>query len=735
MDRELLQEKIFYEAAYFAQYPDALAAVKSGQFAHGRDHWDRVGKAHGYESRWVIPADIDEDTYLLHYPEVAIAIRNRTDPEVTTAASHFRRYGNRSGFFFFESRVIEKVVHQKVRGSHNGSPKIVFNRPLNVTLVTPALGVGGVETWVKALVGLHDPDRVRWTILLHREDSALSPDMTRFVADAGGRVVALGEPREGMAETVDWFSSREAADQEVIPDTDVLIAWGIATDTLGETLQRHDGPIIAVAHGSCEFTVRSTAETILQGANSIVAVSREAARIMGTVAHAKVILNGVDLPRLIPTESRSEIRKSWGFHDLGWLNRDNRYVGFIGRFATEKNPLAAARAVSMLPENFRCVMIGDVANRHQYIQEAERLVGKDRLRVRPFVNNVPEQLNALDVLVFASRQEGYGLLAVEAMGVGCPVVSTRTGVIPELEEQHGPLIFPVEKFPTHAELAVAVRDAAEARHSERVRRARRVVWDTMGEEKMVAEWEDHIVKVFCDFRQQKPKVSIVVPAWNEETRIEKSLRSIRSQTYQDYEVIIVDDCSSDNTAAVVQEFIKDWDGAKLICRHEPSSRNGPAEALNTGFHYVRGEFSTWWSADCWMDPRFLESLVPVLEEHPEAAMVYADNVDIRKGKTEILRVRDDAHEDIIEGNGLGSCWLWRTHTKDLVGDYVPIASEDRDMHIRMSNYGPFIRVPRVLGTWIGHGDNVTSRLIEPNDAMQSRALRAKHKIRKTIRET
>ena len=55
MDRKTLAQEIFYEAAYFAQYPDAQREVQDRRYTSGRDHWDRVGLAKGYIATWVVP--------------------------------------------------------------------------------------------------------------------------------------------------------------------------------------------------------------------------------------------------------------------------------------------------------------------------------------------------------------------------------------------------------------------------------------------------------------------------------------------------------------------------------------------------------------------------------------------------------------------------------------------------------------------------------------------------------
>src|SRR5690606_25406758 len=81
---------------------------------------------------------------------------------------------------------------------------------------------------------------------------------------------------------------------------------------------------------------------------------------------AKIIYNGVDLQRLRPTKTRREIRRDWQAAD------DTKFVGYVGRFAAEKNPLAVVQAVASLPLNYRAVLVGQCTE--PYRSEAERLL-------------------------------------------------------------------------------------------------------------------------------------------------------------------------------------------------------------------------------------------------------------------------------------------------------------------------------------------------------------------------
>ena len=89
------------------------------------------------------------------------------------------------------------------------------------------------------------------------------------------------------------------------------------------------------------------------------------------------------------------------------------------------------------------------------------------------------------------------------------------------------------------------------------------------------------------------KFSIIIPTFNSEKYLEKTLKSIDDQTYQNYEVIICDNHSTDNTTKIISKFIKDNKRIKLIVRKDL----GVADALNFGFENSNGDILCWLNSD------------------------------------------------------------------------------------------------------------------------------------------
>ena len=120
-----------------------------------------------------------------------------------------------------------------------------------------------------------------------------------------------------------------------------------------------------------------------------------------------------------------------------------------------------------------------------------------------------------------------------------------------------------------------------------------------------------------------PVVSVLVPTFNYAHYIEECIRSVREQALEQVEIIVVDDCSTDTTEAVVAALR----GPDLrYVRHETNS--GPAVARNTGLALARGRYIALLDADDVMHRDNLSRKVEILDRHPDVALVHSAAVPI-----------------------------------------------------------------------------------------------------------
>jgi len=115
------------------------------------------------------------------------------------------------------------------------------------------------------------------------------------------------------------------------------------------------------------------------------------------------------------------------------------------------------------------------------------------------------------------------------------------------------------------------------------------------------------------------KVSIIMPAYNRGYIISEALRGVSEQTFRDFELIVVDDGSTDDTAIVVEHFS---DARLRYVRHEKNK--GCSGAYNTGLRHAQGEFVAFLDSDDLWKPRKLEKDIDFLERHAEADAVFTD---------------------------------------------------------------------------------------------------------------
>ncbi len=125
-------------------------------------------------------------------------------------------------------------------------------------------------------------------------------------------------------------------------------------------------------------------------------------------------------------------------------------------------------------------------------------------------------------------------------------------------------------------------------------------------------------------------ISIIIPFYNVEKYLEECLRSVMSQTFTDYECILVDDCGTDNSLKIAQKVISEYQGTSSfrIIHHERN--RGVSAARNTGINAAKGDFLFFLDSDDTICPSLLEKAIKVAQKHPTADFVQC-NFDVENG--------------------------------------------------------------------------------------------------------
>lgn len=130
--------------------------------------------------------------------------------------------------------------------------------------------------------------------------------------------------------------------------------------------------------------------------------------------------------------------------------------------------------------------------------------------------------------------------------------------------------------------------------------------------------------------------SVIIPLYNKAPYVVKAIQSVLCQAFTDYELIIVDDGSKDNSAEIAEQAIEGQSNCCLI-RQENA---GVSMARNNGVAASRGEYVCFLDADDWWDERFLEEMAQLIEAFPEAG-IYGTNyiiVNETKRKTRVAQI-------------------------------------------------------------------------------------------------
>ena len=123
-----------------------------------------------------------------------------------------------------------------------------------------------------------------------------------------------------------------------------------------------------------------------------------------------------------------------------------------------------------------------------------------------------------------------------------------------------------------------------------------------------------------------PAVSLALPVYNGERFVADAIRSILSQDYSNFELIITDNASTDGTEKICREFASSDPRVKYV-RNERNLGAGPN--YNLGFQLSRGKYFKWCACDDRLSDNFLGACVAALEEYPEAILAYGktDTID------------------------------------------------------------------------------------------------------------
>ena len=152
-----------------------------------------------------------------------------------------------------------------------------------------------------------------------------------------------------------------------------------------------------------------------------------------------------------------------------------------------------------------------------------------------------------------------------------------------------------------------------------------------------------------DLRQNYPDISVVIPLYNAEKYIGELLDSLLAQTFPNFEVIVVDDCSTDKSVKIIEEYTPKFSGRLRFQKLEMNSGTGGSVPRNVGFKLVRGDYVLFVDADDYLTKSALETFYTAAKQY-DADVVYtsAYNLLYRPNTTKVLR--DGINQKLSEEN-------------------------------------------------------------------------------------
>ena len=211
--------------------------------------------------------------------------------------------------------------------------------------------------------------------------------------------------------------------------------------------------------------------------------------------------------------------------------------------------------------------------------------------------------------------------------------------------------------------------------------------------------------------KQKPLVTVVIPAYNYGRFLADAIRSVLAQTFTDYELIVIDDGSTDNTPEVAEQF-----AGRIRYVRQPNS--GLSATRNKGVALGTGDYIAFLDADDEWLPEKLATQVPVLQTHPEVGIVTSlfTLMDAERRPMQGLKPAQAPgttfREVIRRGTAIPSSFLVRRSVFEALNGFdtaLPVM-EDFDFGLRLAaRFGTF-HLSQPLGRYRIHGPSLSQKV-------------------------
>ncbi len=215
---------------------------------------------------------------------------------------------------------------------------------------------------------------------------------------------------------------------------------------------------------------------------------------------------------------------------------------------------------------------------------------------------------------------------------------------------------------------------------------------------------------------EQPLVTVIIPSYNHEKYVEHSILSVVDQTYDNLEIIIIDDGSTDGTIDVIKKTISNIKNRKVLFLTQKNI--GLSCTLNKGINISTGELITCIASDdMYMQTRITELVDKIKNTSSHVGAVYSDGyfmteygeIGNRISMTRVVPISHNIHRELIVDNWIpGGCVLYKRHVFSECGLFnEEVIMEDYDFLLRMTRNFSLIYLDKPLYLYRMHQTNIS----------------------------
>jgi L-malate glycosyltransferase len=353
----------------------------------------------------------------------------------------------------------------------------------------------------------------------------------------------------------------------------------------------------------------------------------------------------------------------------------------------------------------------------------------ERIRFAGHISDIKSIWSNHHILLLPSRIEGTPLVLLEAMFCGRTAVVTDIGGSAEWikDDENG--------FVASAPVPISFEEALERAWK------RRAEWEVLGKHCYQILHSTHEIQsgvTLLDAAKSvnrgisdpprvrvlsggaPPLVSVIIPCFNLARYLRTCLESVFSQTFQDFEILVINPSSTDNTKEVAESVTCPGEGSARVTIYTISNYGQPAWSRNEGIKLAVGKYIVCLDADDFIAPTFLEKTVFPLEQNPDFDVAFS-NFQSFEQDSEIFHTGPFDLQMLAVHNRLATCSLFRRSSWERVGGYKTNCAgyEDWDFWLSLAESGSRgIHIPETLfyhrvrqGSYLESAENKKQQLL------------------------